>query len=78
MDIKSLYIRGWKELAEVTGFHERTLRDWHYVRCRLKFTKLNPHSKNSRWIASVSQVMRWLHVMGVININNTDPTTDPK
>lgn len=71
MDIKSLYIRGWKELAEVTGFHERTLRRWHYERCKLKFNKLQPNSKTSRWIASVSQVLRWLHVMGVIEINNS-------
>ena len=58
-------IRGWKGLQEYTGYHERTLRKWHYERSRLPIIKTHVYSKNSRWVVSPKIVELWFDLLGV-------------
>jgi hypothetical protein len=61
---KDLYIRGWKDLARVTGYHPQTLRNWHYTRARVPFNKTHPYSSRSRWIITLDRVHIWLAKIG--------------
>lgn len=60
LDIKSLYICGWKELSKYTGFYWRTLQRWHLERAKLPIIKTHPHSPNSRWVTTPDRVEAWL------------------
>lgn len=61
---KQLYIRGWRELSDYTGFHWKTLQKWHLTIARLPFLKLDPSITRSRWIIPIDRVHAWLHGLG--------------
>lgn len=62
----SIYIRGWKGLAEYTGYHWKTLQRWHYSRVRLPFVRTKSHTTRSRWIITPDRVHVWLMKLGEV------------
>jgi len=62
------YIRGWKQLSVYTGFHPRTLQDWHLTRAPLPFIKTHPASSRSRWVTTPEMVRAWFCLIGVSGV----------
>lgn len=62
--MKSVYIKGWKELADYLGYHPRTLLRWHHEIAHLPFMKTHPKSSRSRWVTTVDRVHIWLKNIG--------------
>lgn len=64
--MKSVYIKGWKELADYLGYHPRTIQRWHLEIAHLPTLKTHPLSKNSHWVTTVDRVHVWLANIGKV------------
>lgn len=69
-----MIISGWKQLAAYTGFHERTLRHWHYTRAKVPFIRVGMTGKH-RWIITPDRIYIWLKSLGK-RVKNEEPAKE--
>lgn len=65
-----MMIVGWKSIAKVSGFHERTIKKWHYERKRLPLSKSTSRQQGKVMVLD-AELYQWLKSMKNWNGNTT-------
>ena len=64
-------IIGWKSIAQVTGFHVRTIKRWHYERKPIPYNKTSSE-KQGKVMIEEKKLFNWLESLtDVEKINDT-------